>query len=141
MVHNDQKGLKCDICHKKFATTSALTAHRKSVHDKLKPYKCDVCHKMLGSSGALNKHKMGVHEKLKPFECDMCDKKFTQANALKKHQINKHPVMKSTNDDTKPATKEEVIITSDFCEVLIKSDENDHDGKSDDPLDTAGINE
>lgn len=77
--------LACNICNKKFATSSGLRGHVEITHKK-NVFICSICGKSLCSKMSLENH-MNLHQEKKPFVCDVCGKRFRTMYLLKTHTV------------------------------------------------------
>ena len=53
--------LQCTICGRSFVTNTHLNHHVKMVHEKQRNVPCDICHKMFADGGKVRRHKKNVH--------------------------------------------------------------------------------
>ena len=83
-----KRGHECDVCEKRFTTSSSLKIHMR-IHTNEKPYECDVCEKRFTQSGSLKIH-MRTHTNERPYECHVCEKRYRQAQGLKYHMRTQH---------------------------------------------------
>merc|ERR1712062_747120 len=70
-IHGEER-FSCDICHKKFVTSSQLSHHTKYSHT---PVNCDVCGKTIRSEYDLKRHKAFMHHDDSAWFCSACPKK------------------------------------------------------------------
>ena len=95
--HADHKGIKpyrCTMCDEKFAFSSNLRKHIKSVHEG--KYKCDRCDSTFAESRSLKVHSDRVHDKIRNFKCSHseCDLGFYKKSDLKRHVARVHDGIK-----------------------------------------------
>lgn len=87
-VHLMEKPHKCDICDKKFHSTTCLKNHMVK-HTGAKKFQCNICQKAYGRKKTLNSH-MKTHDEDNHVKCEYCGQKFTQRYSLKCHIKSKH---------------------------------------------------
>ena len=75
---------KCEMCNKRFQTSSQLTVHHR-IHSKDKPFACDQCQMTFTQSSSLTTHKR-THSGEKPYACELCPNKFAQLSGLITHK-------------------------------------------------------
>ncbi|KAF9812370.1 hypothetical protein SFRURICE_005481 [Spodoptera frugiperda] len=80
-VHLMEKPHKCDICDKKFHSTTCLKNHMVK-HTGAKKFQCNICQKAYGRKKTLNSH-MKTHDEDNHVKCEYCGQKFTQRYSLK----------------------------------------------------------
>lgn len=86
---NEQCAFVCDICGKKFATSSLLSNHRRVKH-KSTGYRCEVCGSIFQSSKVLQAHEIRHTTLDPPVKCKICSKGFFAKNNLKRHEKDVH---------------------------------------------------
>jgi len=85
---NKELDVKCDKCHKSFASRSSLNRHKRDIHDDYAKDKfaCEHCDQTFKRAAHLEGHKLSRHSSLRPFLCEFCSKGFTDKSLLKRHQ-------------------------------------------------------
>lgn len=76
---------ECEICHSRFARSSHLRLHVRTIHEKLKPFQCDECDARFGHVSSKYRHYRTVHLKRRDFSCDRCGQTFAERSAVLKH--------------------------------------------------------
>lgn len=94
-----EKPHECDICHKRFSSTSNLKTHLR-LHSGQKPYECDLCPAKFTQFVHLKLHKR-LHNNERPYICNNCGKKYISASGLRTH-------WKTTS--CRPRTEDELIL-------------------------------
>lgn len=79
---NEERSIKCETCHKPFATQRALSAHLMVSHGSVP---CPECHKLLASQGSLKKHMVMMHGEGEQHVCDVCARVFRSKPCFDKH--------------------------------------------------------
>lgn len=79
----------CKYCNQTFIGRNSLLNHERLKHTFEKPFKCDLCNKKFATSSSLCYHK-SVHLNDRRFICAMCNKRFNNLTILKTHLSNKH---------------------------------------------------
>ncbi|XP_062553372.1 transcription factor grauzone-like [Armigeres subalbatus] len=79
---NEERSIKCETCHKPFATQRALSAHLMASHGSVP---CPECHKLLASQGSLKKHMIMMHGEGEQHVCDVCARVFRTKQCFDKH--------------------------------------------------------
>ena len=82
-IHTGAKPYKCELCDKRFTTSSHLSEHMQT-HTGAKPFKCELCGKGFAASSYLPAH-MRTLTGEKPYRCELCGKGFTQFFNLSTH--------------------------------------------------------
>lgn len=75
---------KCQVCSKVFITRSLRNNHVKNVHQKEKNIECDICHRLFYAKSDVTRHKV-THTKEKQVSCEACDTLFATKDSLRKH--------------------------------------------------------
>jgi len=78
-----EKPHQCDICQKRFSSTSNLKTHMR-LHSGQKPYACDLCPAKFTQFVHLKLHKR-LHNNERPYICNNCGKKYISASGLRTH--------------------------------------------------------
>lgn len=78
-----EKPHQCDICQKRFSSTSNLKTHLR-LHSGQKPYACDLCPAKFTQFVHLKLHKR-LHNNERPYICNNCGKKYISASGLRTH--------------------------------------------------------
>ncbi|XP_022818938.1 zinc finger protein 1-like isoform X9 [Spodoptera litura] len=87
-VHLLEKPHRCDICDKKFYSTSCLKNHMIK-HTGSKEFQCNICLRLYGRKKSLNAH-LKTHDEGTHVKCEHCGQKFMQRYSLKCHIKSKH---------------------------------------------------
>lgn len=80
-VFSGEKPHQCDICKKRFSSTSNLKTHLR-LHSGQKPYACDLCPAKFTQFVHLKLHKR-LHTNERPYTCQGCSKKYISASGLR----------------------------------------------------------
>ncbi|XP_072173385.1 uncharacterized protein [Diadema setosum] len=83
-LHSERQ-YECDICHKKFFTSSEVITHKRNVHTE-KSHLCEICGKSFKSKGILSQHCDSVHSTECRYKCDVCGRGFKRSSHLYAHQ-------------------------------------------------------
>ena len=77
----------CEVCGRKFTSTSNLRQHLRTVHSAVGPrHKCDVCGKKFTQNSHLSRHLRTVHSADgRIHQCDVCGSKFKRSDCLNFH--------------------------------------------------------
>ena len=78
-----EKPHECQLCNKRFSSTSNLKTHMR-LHSGQKPYVCDICPSRFTQFVHLKLHKR-LHTNERPFTCETCNKKYISASGLRTH--------------------------------------------------------
>lgn len=78
------KSFACDICPRRFGTSSALQNHR-NMHLGIRRHICTVCNRAFSRKRELDRHTV-IHTGLKPYECNVCNKRFGRKDKLTRHE-------------------------------------------------------
>ena len=88
-VHDKERPVQCNECHKKFVTKHTLATHMSEVHEG-KRYACDLCDKVFGVQTRLNWHRNEFHDPNNIPKCDICGIVFRTRDILKRHSNSIH---------------------------------------------------
>ena len=86
-VHDDLKGLKCDVCLKIFSNQNDFKRHYRT-HTGEKPFACPICDRKFAVKFALVRHQ-ATHSEMKSFKCSICPEGrfFKTKSQLTNHMI------------------------------------------------------
>ena len=80
---------ECDRCEETFQSKTAMKNHQRRIHGKATPVRCDICGKDYADTSAKNKHSKVVHNSGDVLaHCKVCEKPFYQKSTLKAHLEN-----------------------------------------------------
>ena len=81
----------CNLCEKKFSTTTEMDSHVKEIHaDKAElHFKCNKCDRKFLLEGELNEHTVTFHAE-RVFNCQICNKPYTSMSLLRRHDWRSH---------------------------------------------------
>lgn len=124
-----EKPHQCDVCQKRFSSTSNLKTHLR-LHSGQKPYACDLCPSKFTQFVHLKLHKR-LHTNERPYTCSTCNKKYISPSGLRTHwktttckpSASQQNSMEDVDDD------EEDGQLSDECkELFVIDDDHNDDG-------------
>ncbi len=78
-----EKPHQCDVCEKRFSSTSNLKTHLR-LHSGQKPYACDICPAKFTQFVHLKLHKR-LHTNERPYICPTCSKRYISPSGLRTH--------------------------------------------------------
>ncbi|XP_046581380.1 uncharacterized protein LOC124288859 isoform X2 [Haliotis rubra] len=76
----------CQMCNRRFTSTTKLKTHMVALHMRLKPFSCSHCGKKFSDQSNLRQH-LNIHTGERKFTCDICSKSFRQKAHLQSHMI------------------------------------------------------
>ncbi|XP_046333562.2 uncharacterized protein LOC124116323 [Haliotis rufescens] len=76
----------CQMCNRRFTSTTKLKTHMVALHMRLKPFSCPHCGKKFSDQSNLRQHQ-NIHTGERKFTCDICSKSFRQKAHLQSHMI------------------------------------------------------
>lgn len=81
--------VSCQICRKKFATSSTLLKHQMWHHKEMLPEFKFNCYKCAYATNIIThfKRHASVHDIRRPLQCDVCGNRFTTKNSLGSHML------------------------------------------------------
>ena len=78
-------GIRCDLCHKVFASRKGLNAHMPSHDENRVSFPCDACDKTFTRPSDKERHKLSSHGN-KKCPCEHCGRLLSRADGLLTHQ-------------------------------------------------------
>ncbi|XP_052756067.1 zinc finger protein 726-like isoform X2 [Galleria mellonella] len=85
LVHLPEKGGKCHICGKRYATPLYLEYHYRTLHYNGETMlQCSLCSRSYGTPRKLRSHMRSSHAEVK-YICDYCSKRFIEKSTLRTH--------------------------------------------------------
>ncbi len=78
-----EKPHQCEVCQKRFSSTSNLKTHLR-LHSGQKPYACDLCPAKFTQFVHLKLHKR-LHTNERPYTCASCNKRYISPSGLRTH--------------------------------------------------------
>ena len=90
-VHLKLKDIKCPSCEFMMSTKASLRSHLLKKHNiSEQKFSCQLCGKKFISSSAMSVHNKSVHQKLKDVKCTHCEFTTSTKGTLKSHVLSKH---------------------------------------------------
>lgn len=99
--------VKCDLCPKRFVSSSAMRQHRR-YHTNEKLFACKFCGTRYIEKSTCLQHER-IHTGEKPYKCHLCDARTIQAGNLKSHYRHFHKMIVKHVSMTKLVTDAEMI--------------------------------
>jgi KRAB domain-containing zinc finger protein len=87
--HIRERSFQCDVCPMTFVSASNLWSHKLYKHGNGERQKCTVCGKSLVAHAKMSEH-MRLHTGDRPHLCDICEKTFTTRHHLRVHKYRDH---------------------------------------------------
>ena len=75
---------ECNLCGRKFMSSSSLWRHKRENHSTKKIPQCKVCGKKFAYESNLRTHELS-HTDVKPFKCNVCEKRFRYKQHYQSH--------------------------------------------------------
>ncbi|KAK3588186.1 hypothetical protein CHS0354_012247 [Potamilus streckersoni] len=104
-THESERNFACDICGKRYQTSSSLRSHRIFKHMPenadlypLKKLICEVCGYMTYVKNRLKRH-MQTHLPSRQFECEYCHKMFQTSSSLGTHKMRHMPPKRNSKGE------------------------------------------
>ena len=102
--------VSCNVCGKRFATSSNLKLHFGIVHKSLKSYYCTICKMAFATAAALKSHSP-THSSM-IYSCNLCERHVFTRGAMTKHMLSAHKRLYQSGGSRKDALYTETDLTT-----------------------------
>lgn len=89
LIYISGRYVSCQICSKKFATSSTLLKHHIWHHKEILPHFKFSCMRCAYATNIIThfKRHSSVHDLRRPLQCNICNNRFTTKSSLGSHMI------------------------------------------------------